>query len=142
MTEDPSKNTDRDKKGRFLTGNNGGGRPRGARSKLGEGFIEALAADFEEHGIDVIKTVRMRQPDVYLKIIKDILPREAVIAAFNIDVGKDANSDFPDDTTIESILDAVAREAGPDAAMALASMFGLEYSPLAEAAQLVESKRR
>jgi hypothetical protein len=34
--------TARDEKGRFLTGNNGGGRPKGSRSKLGEEFIQAL----------------------------------------------------------------------------------------------------
>jgi len=38
------------KPGRFLTGNSGGGRPKGSRNKLGEQFLEALVQDFTEHG--------------------------------------------------------------------------------------------
>ena len=33
---------------------NPSGRPKGARSKLSEGFLNALQADFEQHGPDVI----------------------------------------------------------------------------------------
>ena len=33
-------NFGRDRNGRFLTGNSGGGRPKGSRNKLGEKFIE------------------------------------------------------------------------------------------------------
>ena len=40
-----------------LTGNNGStGRPKGSRNKLGEAFLEAMHADFEQHGVEVIKT--------------------------------------------------------------------------------------
>ena len=42
---------DRDDKGRFLTGNNGGGRPRGARNRLAGELLEALADDFSQHGV-------------------------------------------------------------------------------------------
>src|SRR5437764_13269486 len=35
-----------DKTGRFLTGNSGGGRPKGSRSKLASEFIDCLQADF------------------------------------------------------------------------------------------------
>jgi len=37
---------------------NPSGRPKGARSKLSEGFLNALQADFEQHGPDVIAKVR------------------------------------------------------------------------------------
>lgn len=37
--------------GRFLTGNGGGGRPKGSRNKLGEQFLEALAQDFAEYAV-------------------------------------------------------------------------------------------
>ena len=36
-----------------------GGRARGARNKLSQAFLEAFAADFEEHGAEVIRIVRM-----------------------------------------------------------------------------------
>jgi len=37
-----------------------GGRARGARNKLSQAFLEAFATDFEEHGAEVIRIVRMR----------------------------------------------------------------------------------
>lgn len=66
-----------DSKGRFLPGNSGfGGRPKGARSKLGEDFLQKLYADFKEHGETVITKVRDDKPDVYLKVVASILPKE------------------------------------------------------------------
>lgn len=47
--------------------------------------------------------------------------------------------DFPDNTTIEGILDAVSREAGPEAAMALASMFGLKVPVSQQTEQMKEA---
>jgi hypothetical protein len=66
------------------TSGNPKGRPRGARSRLGEKFIEALASDFEEHGEAVIERVRVRDPVQYVKIIGNVLPREVVVAALNV----------------------------------------------------------
>ena len=115
---------------RFRPGQSGNpkGRPRGARSKLGEDFLQALSDDFQEHGVAAIKRVRERSPEVYLKIVKDILPREAVLMAFNIHKDMDEADPFSGDTSIEGILALVAQEAGEDAAVTLASMFQIEYS--------------
>jgi len=55
---------------------NPAGRPKGSRNKLGEDFIKALATDFEAHGVDAIKSVRAEKPDVYLKVIAQVLPRD------------------------------------------------------------------
>lgn len=67
----------KDDKGRFIPGNNGGpGRPKGARSKLGEAFIAALHDDFEEHGVAVIAKVREEKPDQYMKVVASLLPKE------------------------------------------------------------------
>lgn len=67
----------KDEKGRFLPGNSGfGGRPKGARSKLGEHFLKAMLEDFEQHGEGAIATVRDEKPDQYLKVIASILPKE------------------------------------------------------------------
>jgi len=52
------------------------GRPKGARNKLGEAFLEAMLADFTEHGEDVIVKVRTEKPDVYLKTVASILPQQ------------------------------------------------------------------
>jgi hypothetical protein len=61
----------------FQPGNSGGpGRPKGARHKLKELFVAALANDFEEHGIEAIKSARTEKPDTYLKVIASILPKE------------------------------------------------------------------
>lgn len=55
---------------------NPAGRPRGARNKLGEAFIQALADDFDEHGIAAIQVVRAEKPDQYLKVIASLLPKD------------------------------------------------------------------
>lgn len=67
----------RDARGQFLPGSNGNprGRPVGARNKLGEAFIQALADDFALHGANVIKRVRMENPAAYLRTLASILPK-------------------------------------------------------------------
>ena|ERR1043165_4055201 len=52
------------------------GRPKGSRNKLGEAFLAALHADFEEHGVAVIAKVRTEKPDAYLKVVASILPQK------------------------------------------------------------------
>ena len=63
---------------KFKPGKSGNpaGRPKGARSKLGEAFIDAMLADFNKHGKMAIETVRDEKPDQYLKVIASILPKE------------------------------------------------------------------
>ena len=60
---------------RFGEGNKGG-RPKGSRDKLGRAFIEALSADFDEHGEAVIAAVRNERPHEYMKVVASILPKE------------------------------------------------------------------
>ena len=66
----------KDEKGRFVTGNIGGGRPKGARAKLGEEFLKSLYSDFQKNGDAVIAQVREDKPDQYLKVVASILPKE------------------------------------------------------------------
>jgi hypothetical protein len=51
------------------------GRPKGARNKLSEAFLSALAEDFETHGRDTIVKVRSDRPNEYLKIVAMALPK-------------------------------------------------------------------
>lgn len=67
---------EQDKKGRFVSGNIGGGRPKGARAKLGEAFLQALQESFAKDGKETIETVRLEKPDQYLKVVASILPKE------------------------------------------------------------------
>lgn len=55
---------------------NPAGRPKGARSKLGDAFLKAMLENFERNGIETIETVRAERPHDYLKTIASILPKE------------------------------------------------------------------
>lgn len=66
----------RDEQGRFIVPPVSPGRPKGARSKLGEAFLESMYADFQKHGVSVIEAVRTEKPDQYLKVVASILPKE------------------------------------------------------------------
>lgn len=55
---------------------NPAGRPKGARSRLGEAFLDAVLDDFAEHGMDAIRRVCEDDPGAYLRIIASLLPRE------------------------------------------------------------------
>jgi Family of unknown function (DUF5681) len=65
----------------FAPGQSGNpaGRPKGSRNKLGEDFIAALHADFQEHGPATIKRAREQDPVAYIKIIAGLLPKEVKV---------------------------------------------------------------
>jgi hypothetical protein len=81
---------------------NPAGRPKGSRNKLGEAFIEALHADFMDHGPTVIEAVRVEKPDQYLKVIASILPKQ-------LEIKNDAFEGMSDDEL--AALVAAARSA-------------------------------
>ncbi len=76
--------------GRFQAGNRGGGRPKGARNKLGEAFLEELARDFNEHGPAAIVACREQRPTEYLKIVAGLLPKELLLRK---DLGEDMSDE-------------------------------------------------
>jgi hypothetical protein len=51
----------------------------GSRNNLGEGFLADLYADPREGGIPAIARVRIEQPDVYLRAVASILPKQLEI---------------------------------------------------------------
>lgn len=61
---------------------NPAGRPKGARNKLSESFLEALLADFEEASADksvgaqAIAIMRAEKPNEYARMIASLLPKE------------------------------------------------------------------
>jgi len=61
------------------------GRPMGARNRLGTQFLEALEADFNQYGPEAIALVREKKPDVYMRVVADLLPKEANI---NVEAGE------------------------------------------------------
>jgi Family of unknown function (DUF5681) len=61
------------------------GRPKGARNRLGTQVLEALEADFNQHGPQAIAQVREKKPEVYMRVVADLLPKEANI---NVEAGE------------------------------------------------------
>jgi hypothetical protein len=51
------------------------GRPKGARNKLSEAFLQALADDFEVNGKAVVEKVRTERPHDYLKVCASVMPK-------------------------------------------------------------------
>lgn len=87
---------------KFLPGNPG--RPKGARNKLGEAFVEDMLADWEANGPAAIREVRETKPDQYLKVIAMILPKD-------LNVNINPTEHMTDEQLIERIrsLDAAIR---------------------------------
>lgn len=94
---------ERDGHGRFVTGNNGGGRKKGSRNRLTETFLAAIEGDFAEHGADVLEKLRTDDPAAYLRIIASLVPRGLILK-------REQEPDFSDMTDEE-----------------LAEMFGRAY---------------
>jgi Family of unknown function (DUF5681) len=61
------------------------GRPKGARNRIGTQFLEALEADFNKHGAQAIALVREKKPETYMRVVADLLPKEANI---NVEAGE------------------------------------------------------
>lgn len=88
---------EQDEKGRFVSGNIGGGRPKGARAKLGEAFIEALHQSFQARGVEAIEAVIDEKPEQYLKVIASLMPKDV-----NLNISDDTG-DMTDDELAERI---------------------------------------
>ena len=61
------------------------GRPKGARNRLGTQSLEALETDFNKFGPQAIALVREKKLEVYIKVVADLLPKEANI---NVEAGE------------------------------------------------------
>ena len=61
------------------------GRPRGSRNKLSEDFVAALYDDFQDHGSAAIAACRAEKPDVYVRVIASLLPKDMTIKVQQLD---------------------------------------------------------
>ena len=52
------------------------GRPKGSRNVLTGAFIDKLAIDFAEHGVQAIEDVRKDDPAAYLRLVASLVPKE------------------------------------------------------------------
>lgn len=89
MSDKPTPEQD-EATGRFVSGNIGGGRPKGSRNKLGEAFLSALHDDFAEHGVEAIERTRTEKPEVYVRVIAGLLPSEHTLNVNKLDDLSDA----------------------------------------------------
>ena len=55
---------------------NPGGKPVGSRNRLQGDFMRALSEDFAAHGKEAIIQCRAEKPDVYLRIVASLFPKE------------------------------------------------------------------
>jgi hypothetical protein len=63
--------------GRFVIGGKPGpGRPRGARSKLGEAFIEDLRSVWETHGKQALIDCAESEPAQFVRVLASLMPRD------------------------------------------------------------------
>jgi len=52
------------------------GRPKGARNKFSQAFIDAVAEDFYEHGAGVIRVLRAEDPAAYVRTCVSLVPKD------------------------------------------------------------------
>jgi len=64
---------------------NPAGRPKGSRNRLSEDFVAALYDDFQDHGSAAIAACRAEKPDVYVRVIASLLPRDVSIKVQELD---------------------------------------------------------
>ncbi len=79
---------------------NPGGLSKGSRRILSDAFIRALARDFEQHGEQVLETLRKNDPATYFRGIIALMPKEV-------------------ESTVAATVDATAEHIGLTATMEL-----------------------
>lgn len=79
---------------------NPAGRPKGARNRIGEMLLNALADDFAEHGSDAIASLRQGDPATYFKLLTSVIPKHFIVES----QGEPDYSEMSDDE-IGTLLD-------------------------------------
>ncbi len=61
----------------FKDGHSGGpGRPKGARNKVTQAYLEAVAKSFAKNGPEVLEIIKEKRPDVYMKLVAALVPKD------------------------------------------------------------------
>jgi hypothetical protein len=76
---------------RFKPGQSGNpaGRPRGSRNKLGEEFLDDLIDEWRVRGKQALQLCATREPTQFCKIVANILPKEVLSMALNVNTTVD-----------------------------------------------------
>lgn len=69
---------------------NPAGRPRGARAKLSEQFVQDILTDWETHGVKAIEDVRAKSPTDYLKVVASVITKDVAVTVRDYDDLSDA----------------------------------------------------
>ena len=59
---------------------NPAGRPKGSRHKINEDFLRDLQALWEEHGYDILEETVAKKPEVIVKAMVALLPKQVELA--------------------------------------------------------------
>lgn len=91
MDSDPDNTGQKQVSARFKPGESGNprGRPKGARNRFGELFLDDFIDVWQARGKQAIEQSAMREPTQFVKIAAGILPKEVLVAAFNVNATVD-----------------------------------------------------
>ena len=83
------------------------GRPKGSLQQLSDAFLAALAADFEQGGLEALEALRISNPSVYLRVCASLIPKEVKVETSQV-------TELNDDE-LDRLIHALRQETGPPA---------------------------
>ena len=79
--------------GKWKPGQSGNpkGRPKGTRDAINKAFIDDVAQDWREHGLEALQRAREERPAEYVRMVAGLIPKEAKIG---IDIQRETDALF------------------------------------------------
>jgi hypothetical protein len=92
------------------------GRAKGSRNKITQAYIDAIAAEFEAHGVSALERVRKKMPHVFLRLVAELLPKQVQVEHGFADMtDEQLRQRIAElDAAIAQELGAAPRASGPD----------------------------